>query len=1252
MDPAGIREIYLVRPYQSNPYQFEGICAALPFKTRIRGVYGVNPWLPLSEPLTQRVSRHSEGFAGWLQYDCTVLAGVDLEATTERDVQNVRSAVERGLPIFVCGGEFGLGNSYRLWHDIDDALPARVPPGQPVEHKATVAAGADHPILRGLPRSFGAVEALHPLEVHDDAQVILAAGGMPVLVASERFGGRQLILAVAKAEGLCCDGLKLDGFYGHPFYPDLIRACFRWLMKVEPPLWIDSLSVGTEPNGQAAIETGVAQTPINAGAVLRCRLFATDEARLASGGDSRATELLAEEVRPIPTTRREETFAVRDLLAGRCSGLYAVELSLEMDDPPRTPPPANFAMSMSPEWNNWKGRAVDGRRFWLRFPDRRKARVFVPGRTFTLQESRPWRLEVAAPDLEHSRLEIADEAGRRVGLVESGQGGGPHPDVRRDGIGDPYRHELLWPAPLLVEGDYLARLRVQRGGVSEEFSFALKAVAPAPVDENFHLVTHGIDGGGSDADVLASIRANFAEFGLDTVNLPVSKIAQAVWDDSVAWADEPFARRRARWIDALVAAEGMYLWGDFDSSLVLLATHGAAEEKAPTRPCVHHPSYEAAARNKFQPWLRLMTQRAGLISTEIIDEPHLYPSNLCRCEICRRMYRQRFGEEMPSWEEVRGDTTARRWHLFQWLEDYTTAAFALTRKLKEEVAPALHLHNTAIDRLFSSNFMFNGMHRWAKYGDELYMACYPWSYAAWRGHKHVPHSQTHWIAAWIRGLARHYGIPWGVFMELWEHDTPTRSMPPYWSVSQFYSLLAEGADRMDTFLVSFGIEVFGMSLERLREFGREIAKVRPFFPLLPRTRRPRARMAFVNPWGQWVMDPQKHYLPPDHEGYGYYRHYAIPFDKLYPSENRRMIAYELFHRLFGDVDQVDEQLMCEAPMDYAAIVVTDCNVLMRDTAEKLSDFVRRGGALILDCAPSRDECGGSLDGDPQSRCVGIGGPFLASLGLGKPARSGAIVPGLSYELFECGSGKVLRFSASLQTAYADAIEGEQAGIRERLESTVASLLDELGPPLISRCLSSSGDIDAGLRLGDGVCLVPVANTSPDRKSATVSLRELPFEPAFAVNLTDGAFVTVDKAGDAHRLHVELEAYHGALYGLFPSRPASCGVSVSTGQVRAGEELIYEVKLTGDPNPDVSGLGIPTDGGAPGTPVKGELVVHVSVDDGAGRRHRRLGGPVIVKDGRATVRRRLPVNARAGAWRLRVEEPILGLTATTEFAVVE
>ena len=101
MDPAGIRELYLLRPYTRNPYQVEFACRGLPYKTRVHPVFSINPWLPLSEPLPQRVSRRSEGYAGWLQYDCAVLAGTDLQSASERDVRNVRSAVEAVRPLGV-----------------------------------------------------------------------------------------------------------------------------------------------------------------------------------------------------------------------------------------------------------------------------------------------------------------------------------------------------------------------------------------------------------------------------------------------------------------------------------------------------------------------------------------------------------------------------------------------------------------------------------------------------------------------------------------------------------------------------------------------------------------------------------------------------------------------------------------------------------------------------------------------------------------------------------------------------------------------------------------------------------------------------------------------------------------------------------------------------------------------------------------------------------------------------------------------
>ena len=1204
MDPAGIREVYLIRPYAENPYQFEWVCGGLPFKTRILASYGINPWLPLSEPLTQRVSRASEGYAGWLQHDCAVLAGVDLESATERDVQNIRSALERGLPLLLCGGGFGLGSSYRLWHDVEEALPCGIPAAAPVDCKRRVTTAESHPIVRGLPREFGVVNSLHAVEVHEDAQVLLQAGNAPVLVTSERFGGRQLLLAVAQADGLCCDSLSTEGFYGHPFYPDLMRRCLTWLMDVETPLWLESLEV--ELASEATIRAGVRQQTANPGATLRCSVSAVDEARLASGGDTRTSRKLREEARPIAALEQDETFSVEDMLAGKCSGVYEVELSLEMEEPPPSVSKQCFGMGAPPHWSNWKGKAVDVRRFHVRFPDRRRARAVVPGRTFTLEESRPWRVEASAADLVSSHLVIRDFDGDPVGDVAD--------DV-------PGAQQLLWQVPALVEGDYTATLTALRAGnVSEEFQFALKAVALPCADDSFHLVSHRGRANASDAEILDLIRANADQFGLDTLSLPGLQIAEKVWDESVVWAQQPYAQRRLRWIDALAAAEGRHLWNDFDSRLVVLATHGVGKTYAPTVPCVHDPGYEESARALLEPMLRLQAERTGLISTEIIDEPHLLPSNVCRCERCQELYRGRFGEEMPEHEAWEGDQGPRRWHLFEWLEDYTARAFATTRKIKDEIAPGLHLHNVAIDRLFSSNFMFNGMHRWAAFGDELYMACYPWSYRTWRGHRQMPHSQTHWIAAWIRGLARHYGIPWGVFMELWEHDAPNRWLPEYWSVCQFYSLLAEGADRLDTFYISFGVEVFGISFERLHEFGREVNSIRPFFPLLTRAARPRARMAFVNPWAEWVMNPQPHYLPPGHEGYGYYRRYAIPLDKLYPSENRRMLAYELFHRTFNDLDQVDEQLLCEAPLDYQAIVVCDCTFLMRNTMEKLRAFVEAGGVLVLDCMPQRDENGSSAD-------------FYDSITRGEVLHAGVIVPGLQHQVFSLGKGKVLHFSASLQTTYADVVESERTGVRARLEGAVAELLGELG--LRSRCISSNGDIDAGLRRTDDLCLVPVANTSPHRQTARVSLRELPFQPVFAANLTDGAFFDVQGSDGAAGLEVALDGYHGALYALYPSKPRSLGLSMASRELKRGEELTYEVVLLSEED----------------TAAHGAFVVKAAVTDGDGREHARLGGPLVVRKGRLRFQKRLPVNARPGTWHVRISEPIIGLAAEAEFTVI-
>lgn len=1197
MDPAGIREILLLRPYAYNPYQIEPIMRCLPYKVRTYPYYHAIPWLPTFPLMTQRIGV-SEGYAGYLQHDCMILAGTDLESVTERDILHMRSAAERGLPVMVCGGFNALGNSCRLWHDLEAVLPAHVPAVKPVGIAGEVTVVGEHSILRGLPSTFGQIKAYHPLKVADDAQVLLAAGGKPVLVASERFGSRQLIFAVADADGLCCDPVSTGGFYGHPFYSDLMRQALSWLMGVQAPLHFGVLGLPLVEADEHKLQTTVLQDGQVADARLRCSLFGLDEGRLAAGGDAVRDNLLFEQVRPVSQNNQREEFMLADPLPGKTSGIYEVELALEMEHPPVVIPGGSFGMAIAPGLNNWKSQVVETRRFRVRFPDQRTAKVTIPTWTFTLQEGKNWSVQVEGT-AGSPTLSVLDGKGKTVGKAEG---------------------DLTWTVPALAEGDYTAKVTVPTANGKEEFRFALKAVDVPDPDETYHLVGHFRGANTNDDELMVQLRDCIDRFGLDLISVGGLHAARQLADTALASLDQSYHLRRIRWLDAMVAGERLPMWTDFDTSFIILGTHGATKEYEPTVPCVHHPDYEAAVREKITPMLKMQAARAGHISSEIIDEPHMYPSNVCKCEICHRLYRQRFGEELPDYKALEGDQTLRRWNFFRWLEDYSTRAFAMTRKIKDEVAPDILLHNVPIDRLFTSNFMFNGMHRWAQYGDGgAYMACYPFGYRVWRGRKQMPHSQTHWIAGWVRGLATHYELAhWGVFMDLWEHDVPNRWMPPYWSVGQFYALLAAGVTRMDTFLLSFGFEGFGISDARLREFGGEINKIRPYFPLLAPTRRPRARMAFVNPWCQWVMDPPAHRLPSEHEGYGYYRlSYGAPFDEQYPHDNRHMMAYELFQRTFTDLDQVDEGLMLEAPLDYQAVVISDCRFLMRETMRQLTDFVANGGVLILDCQPERNETGASTD-------------FFRKLTASEPIDEAPVVPGQTYRIYEYGQGKVLHFSASLQWSYADAVESERPGVQARYEEKVSDLLLALG--LTSRYLSTDNDLDVGLRLAEGIALVSVANLGWEEREGLVVLRELPFLPQFAVNLATGEFVELFFDVNSVEFDISLDSLHGALVALFPTRPTGCSVEVTKSAFQPGEELAYEVSLIDES----------------GQPATGRFQVDVMVTDADGQIHPRLGGPLTVYNGYGHLVKRLPVNAVPGEWTITALDPVIGLTASAGF----
>ena len=543
MDPAGIREILLLRPYAYNPYQFEPIACGLPYKVRAYAYYQAIPWLPIFPPLTQRVGVVSEGYTGLLAHDCLILAGTDLESVTERDILHMRSAAERGLPVMVCGGFNSLGNSYRLWHDLEAVLPARVPAVKPVEVAGEVTAVAEHPtavsghpVLRGLPSSFGKIKSLHPLEVADDARVLLAVDGRPVLVAGERFGSRQLIFAVAEADGLCTNPFSVDLFYGHPFYADLMRQVLTWLMGVPAPLHFGALDLPTgasltEP-GEHKLQATVLREGDVAGARLRCSLFGLDEGRLASGGDARRDALLFEEVRPISRNGQRESFTLADPLPGKTGGIYEVELALEMDDPPRVTPGDSFGMAIAPGFNNWKGRVVEVRRFRLRFPDRRTAKVTIPAWTVTLREGREWSVQVEGA-AGSPTLSVLDGQGNEVGQLTG---------------------DLTWTVPPLAEGDYTAKVTVPTAACEEEFRFALKAVDVPNPDDTFHIVGHFRGADTNDDELREQLRDCIDHFGLDLISVGGLRDAKQLTDSSLSSLDQTYRLRRIRRLDAFIDA--------------------------------------------------------------------------------------------------------------------------------------------------------------------------------------------------------------------------------------------------------------------------------------------------------------------------------------------------------------------------------------------------------------------------------------------------------------------------------------------------------------------------------------------------------------------------------------------------------------------------------------------------------------------------------------------------------------------------
>jgi uncharacterized membrane protein len=315
----------------------------------------------------------------------------------------------------------------------------------------------------------------------------------------------------------------------------------------------------------------------------------------------------------------------------------------------------------------------------------------------------------------------------------------------------------------------------------------------------------------------------------------------------------------------------------------------------------------------------------------------------------------------------------------------------------------------------------------------------------------------------------------------------------------------------------------------------------------------------------------------------------------------------LLAQALGDADVIHEELFAQGqavPAD--ALVLCGVEVLRRDAFERLLSWVEAGGTAVLDRLPASDDRDLPL-------------PWPESLRAG-PLRTAH------------GAGLWILLAAGLEQRCREAVEGHPADRwQAQIETLRRDMLPHLQRPGLARAevLRNEQQAEVGIRCAEGTILAVVVNHDPAAQETTVRLSDLPFVPGFAQDLA--TFEPVGIPAD-RQTTIVLDGTipgRGARYvALYPQAPAALRLRMATETVRPGAALDCTVDL-----------------GVPGT-----WLLDLTVTDAAGKTHDRLGGALATDDGRCTVRKTIPLNAKRGSWRIVARAPQVGLQAEATFSV--
>lgn len=898
--------IFYVRPSNNG---FYGIPEALYGQPRddirLRTSLFRSTQFPLTYPLPKRLDRDMQGWFGLQAYDLLILAGLDPEVLSPKEMRDIVAFVEHGGGLFVIGGEVSGGNRIGTWEPLASVLPVALPfaPDIPVEAAATF--GTEHWITAGMPPLRGKVQTVHATQPLAGSRVLLQVEGRPLLVESRRGKGRVLFLNSYPQAAQTAEGL----FFTDRFFGDLLRRCCAWLAKEETESVFTSLSVPKVVEADGAL-------------------------RLAVGGISKGQATV--------------TAALKDGSAVLCSETQSLTSKLPLDFALIAPDAANLPeeLTVTLEMRD-EEKLLDFRSTTVQAPPRvsisieltEGAEAIAPGMELAANLS-----VKAAPDIACSlKARIIDPHGIAIHEWREMTGG-----------------SLTWTAGDLASGAYTLRVEAvdPSGKVLRAVSRTFSIVDPIDNEHFFPFTSEAFPESGTltvnEVDLRRMID-DVAAHGFNVVTLghvhdetPLSNGAR------IRRAGERYAQE----LGLVLATHGNIVPSfsrdappedcirdieAFDRSLreraLPLLEAGKRVPRLFMMEILDEPLIAPKMICRCPRCLEAFTKRYG----------YEMPDWAATCEP---------GEESRRTDllEFAGEYWAAIFRRCYEFKQQSGAPFDVH-----------HTFCQLSFGSFCSRYYWRDAFGWMPYCDRFDWDSYPYIYPVWRAHQELRCPNVRYHFAGHRSLARFHGKPMGHWLDLSDRNVPHWNPPVRASSELLYTAIGQDARLVRTFYnITFGRNN-GPRKERWDDLGAELNKINRYASALTLAKKPHAKLAMVFPATDWAL--RHHTSEKDLPAGIPISDFPLklddaPFDDWYPYAGPLYNAFELLLRSFGEADLLPEQMaaMPEQLGKHRAVALWHTKFLSKAAAETLAAFVREGGLLLCDGIPQQDERGKPLEG--------------------------------------------------------------------------------------------------------------------------------------------------------------------------------------------------------------------------------------------------------------------------------------------------